>query len=367
MPLGLLFLSSPFVYKLTKSYNIFAFTVFLSTISGVYFLIFTAGGLNAPGVFWVVATPILATVLLDRVGALLSIFMVFGVIFIFYYCDQNNIQYAFQFEYDYKKELLRNLLIFTFFFFTIFIYYINNEYKNFLTQKEQKDKIDNLLKIIIHDFSTPLSIIEMATKKLKYRDDTDSEYIQKINKNISNLSEMIKQIRSLKVFKDGKYNIKKKELNLHETLKESIGEMQPRLAEKNITLETSIQHDLLIKANKTILQFQILQNFLSNAIKFSPDSATIKLEAFSENNQAVIKIIDYGIGIPSEIIENIFVMNSKTSRLGTKGERGTGYGMPIAHEFLTSMGGTVSIESTEKNEFSKNHGTTFIIKFPLSI
>jgi signal transduction histidine kinase len=115
------------------------------------------------------------------------------------------------------------------------------------------------------------------------------------------------------------------------------------------------------------LRFQVIQNFLQNSIKFSYQNDTIKISLFSQDGHAVIQISDNGIGMPAAIINNVFTMHKKTSSVGTEGERGTGYGMPIAYEFIKAMGGTVEIKSLEENEINLAHGTEFKIKFKLPV
>jgi signal transduction histidine kinase len=73
-----------------------------------------------------------------------------------------------------------------------------------------------------------------------------------------------------------------------------------------------------------------------------------------------LSIVDQGIGIPAEILENLFSLSKKTSRPGTEGESGTGFGMPLVYATMKAYGGRIEIESAE------NQGTTFKLFFRCS-
>ena len=77
----------------------------------------------------------------------------------------------------------------------------------------------------------------------------------------------------------------------------------------------------------------------------------------------IIEIKDEGIGMPQEIIKNLFSENAQTNRIGTKNETGTGFGMPLAKYFINEYGAEIEIISQEKVNKTDDHGSTFLIKF----
>jgi signal transduction histidine kinase len=81
----------------------------------------------------------------------------------------------------------------------------------------------------------------------------------------------------------------------------------------------------------------------------------------------LIKVIDQGIGIPQNLLETLFSFTTRTTRIGTKGEQGTGFGMPIVKTLLEKMGGTLEVHSQvlEEGQTSESpHGTTFTLRVP---
>ena len=104
---------------------------------------------------------------------------------------------------------------------------------------------------------------------------------------------------------------------------------------------------------------RVLHNLLNNAIKFSPHSSKIHLQAFkTENNHIVIKISDNGIGIPKEHLNSIFDLDHKTQREGTSGEKSYGLGLYICKLIVEEHEGSIIAENNEGS------GTIFTITLP---
>ena len=73
---------------------------------------------------------------------------------------------------------------------------------------------------------------------------------------------------------------------------------------------------------------------------------------------------DYGVGIPPELLEQIFSRTKKTSHLGTGGEKGTGFGMPIVFSLMTEFGGEINIRSQTGEKGTLATGTLIALTFP---
>lgn len=106
---------------------------------------------------------------------------------------------------------------------------------------------------------------------------------------------------------------------------------------------------------------QIVGNLVSNAIKFTEERGQVRVEIGAvpgDPSQLQIQIIDSGMGIPRDLMPRLFEKFG-AQRLGTKGEKGTGLGMPLVKRYVDLHHGTVTVESMEKI------GTTFTIRIPL--
>ena len=128
------------------------------------------------------------------------------------------------------------------------------------------------------------------------------------------------------------------------------------LSDKQIELKLDEKiDDVIVEVHPSTFTNSVLSNILRNAIKFSKRNSEINIQLeFKDRNRVLICIEDFGVGIPGNILDNIFRFASESSRPGTEGEQGTGWGLPIAQTILKNYGGDISIESQtashEKNE-----------------
>ncbi|MFA6128511.1 MAG: ATP-binding protein [Bacteroidales bacterium] len=91
-----------------------------------------------------------------------------------------------------------------------------------------------------------------------------------------------------------------------------------------------------------------MQNFLFNAIKFTPKGGKISIAAKSlPNNSVEISVRDTGIGIERDMLDNLFNLNADTKRKGTEGESSTGLGLILCKDYVEQHGGKIWAESEE--------------------
>jgi two-component system sensor histidine kinase/response regulator len=101
----------------------------------------------------------------------------------------------------------------------------------------------------------------------------------------------------------------------------------------------------------------VVRNFMSNAIKFSPENSSIEIFMKPEGDFAKISVRDHGVGIASDRIGSIFHKGETT--WGTGGEEGSGLGLQLCQDFAIKNGGDVMVESVE------GEGSTFSVLVPL--
>jgi signal transduction histidine kinase len=89
----------------------------------------------------------------------------------------------------------------------------------------------------------------------------------------------------------------------------------------------------------------ILQNLITNSIKFTQPGGNIEVRAFAEGNQVQISVSDNGIGISGQNIGRLFSVDSKFRTIGTANERGSGLGLVLCKEFTEKHGGKIWVES----------------------
>ena len=117
--------------------------------------------------------------------------------------------------------------------------------------------------------------------------------------------------------------------------------------------------------NSSILKYQVIGNILGNAIKFSHPGGVIKVDAYEERGEICISVRDEGIGIPKKIYDSLFAWSKGSHRKGTKGELGTGFGLPIVKRIVELHEGCIDIESptNQRNQLGTHVKVSF--KAPL--
>jgi signal transduction histidine kinase len=101
----------------------------------------------------------------------------------------------------------------------------------------------------------------------------------------------------------------------------------------------------------------ILRNLLMNANKFM-DNGAVSVRAANDDLGVVITVSDHGKGIPPDVLSKLFSWESRTTTVGSAGERGSGLGLPMCHEFAKSQGGDLWAESTV------GEGSSFHLRLP---
>ena len=137
--------------------------------------------------------------------------------------------------------------------------------------------------------------------------------------------------------------------------------IEKKFKDKKLKLNMKIADDIEVCVEKTSFVNTVINNLLTNAVKFSYPDSQIEIFAEEDNGEVIIQFQDYGIGIPETLKNNLFDVTKSTSRVGTGGEIGTGFGMPLVEKFLQANEGIISIESKCEKEFPEEHGTVVTV------
>jgi signal transduction histidine kinase len=338
----------------------------------VIYLLYLSGGVDAPGVFWLAGVPLVTAILLGFRGAVMGYTILCVTMAFFWYSKVNGTAPTLilsKLNYGYEK--LFN--IFTFLVFASYTthHYIQGEQKFAKRLAEKNTDVENLLRMLLHDIANTLSSMTLNLLKVREGDQDHSaagNEIEKIEKAVEDINSLLAQVRHLKSVKDGKATLPLQPLPLQDLIYEVAASTQSFAWRKGIRVALDLSPEMLvIQGERTILANIVLTNLIHNAVKFSHKGERIDLRAFQQESWAVVEIQDYGIGIPEELLEQIFNLNSPTTRIGTQGEKGTGYGMPLVKEYLQMMGGSIDISSHENPTANHSQGTKVSLRFPIII
>ncbi len=219
----------------------------------------------------------------------------------------------------------------------------------------------SLIHVLCHDLGNPVSaifsLIDIAhLLPQKEKDDL----IPKIKENAQISLDIIELTKKMQAIETGKFSLDLVPVNLDQAIKKSLIILRERIETKKIKLDLNHKKDQVVLADETSLVNSILNNILTNSIKFSKEGSSISLNTKEEAENLIVTISDKGIGMPADILHNVFDESVETSRQGTDGESGTGFGMPLVKKFMEAFGGSISLtSSTAENE----SGTTTTLVF----
>lgn len=371
VPAFVLLLITPFIFYKTKSYNMAAgWTLALSSFILAFFLL-TAGGIQAPGIFWLTSIPITGGILFGRRGGLISALGMVAIFLLFYIFERRlHIPNIVADRGIYKQEKFINIVCFLSYSLLTTYYFIKKEDEASREVLAHKQEIENFLRILIHDVANPAQFISFGIEQIRSEDLDPSErdiILLRLERNIENIISILQQVRQFKALKDGKIQMDLSRANVNKIIESIIDIQTPLIKNKSLKINfTSQNGDVPVLADAIILHNVVLSNLINNAIKFSARGGVIDIHTMKEEGHLMIRIQDYGIGIPKSLLIKLFNVNASTSRDGTLGEKGTGYGMPLAREYIERMNGTITVVSRENAGLAEPRGTTITITLPLA-
>lgn len=358
----------PYWYRRKKNYNSVAQTLIITSSLFVLTLLWTAGGLNSPGIFWISAIPLTSAILLgvEKTYAYITMIALFLIAGLIARATDNQMDLL-KYAYDHDKERAFSAFTFTLYSLLNSIYFVKSESQLQTKVAEQSRDINNLLHIMIHDVANPLTNIKLLNAKLRSIEEPTTQRVSNnIERNIKNIELLLRQVRSLCAIREGKTILETKPIHLDPILQTLRDDLQPLMERKELQFKMSIRHEgAMIYADENLLRQVILMNLLTNSIKFSCKSELIELKTYVDENFLWIEVRDYGIGMPDDLKAKVFTTNEPTSRKGTQDEGGTGFGLPLVKEFVQKLKGEIELRSAEADSVDFKRGTEIKLRFPI--
>lgn len=209
---------------------------------------------------------------------------------------------------------------------------------------------DKFVALVSHDLKGPLyglySLLLMADKEAAgLKSDAMASYVAIARDYTRKMMALADELLKVERFKAGRIQLNSELVYVHELVDEIIARLLPDASRKQVSISSKIPQDMVIIADR-ILVGEVFYNLISNAIKFSLQGGLITCFA-PEGMPSTMAVADSGVGIPEQIISKLFSYENKTSTIGTAGEAGTGFGLPLSYEIMKAHGGDLRVESEE--------------------
>ncbi|MCK5817193.1 MAG: tetratricopeptide repeat protein [Candidatus Marinimicrobia bacterium] len=261
--------------------------------------------------------------------------------------------------------ILTMTIVFTFFLLKLFT---SNRNVNIILKRNQKKlqelnaTKDKFTSIIAHDLKSPFNtILGFSSLVERYWEQKDYAKIKEFSEHIHDVSlqtyKLLENLLEWSRSQTGKIAFNPKALDIHIPIKNAVDLLEPAANRKQVTISMEAP-SIAVMVDENMLH-TIIQNLISNAIKYSHPGGKITIVAKEKGKQLEISIRDQGVGMDEDTLNNLFHIDQTVSELGTDGEKGTGLGLILSKEFVERHRGKIFAES------EKGKGSTFTISIPL--
>jgi two-component system sensor histidine kinase/response regulator len=221
---------------------------------------------------------------------------------------------------------------------------------------------DKMYSVIAHDLRSPMASIRMVLNLVVSAATPETvgpelwELLDKANKESEDVHDLLDNLLKWTKSQTGRLNVVTQDLDLNDIIPGVVDIFEMIAMTKHIQLKYQGIGSVIVRADNDMLK-TVVRNFMSNAVKFSPENSSIDISVGLQGDFAKISVRDHGVGIAPERLESIFHKGETT--YGTGGEEGSGLGLQLCADFARKNGGDVMVESV------LGEGSTFSLLVPL--
>lgn len=221
---------------------------------------------------------------------------------------------------------------------------------------------DKFFSIIAHDLKSPFTSILaysdlIAKNTQKFSPPKLEQMALTIRRAAQNAFGLLENLLSWSRLQTGALLPKPELIDVRHLILEHIELLSPISIIKDIQIEMAEDTVGLVNADKQMLS-TVLRNLTSNAVKFSHTNSKVVIRAVPQDDTILFSVSDNGTGIPEQLIDRLFKMESSFTTIGTENEKGSGLGLILCKDFVEKSDGKIWVEST------LNVGTTFYFSIP---
>jgi signal transduction histidine kinase len=221
-----------------------------------------------------------------------------------------------------------------------------------LQQKQRRD----LMADVAHELRTPLTVMQGRLEgMLDGVYPRDEAHLAHVLEETRLLARLVDDLRTLAHSESGTLALEKESTDLTVLLDETVTAFRPEAEARAVAISARIPPELPLIDIDPLRIREVITNLLTNAVRYSPDGATVNVEAEAATDAITIRVRDNGPGISADDLPHVFDRFYKGARSG-----GSGLGLTIARNLMTAHGGTIAAESRE------GAGATLTITLPIA-
>ena len=243
------------------------------------------------------------------------------------------------------------------------IYFVGVE-RDITKLKEIERAKNEFVSLASHQLRTPLTAINWYAEMLLGGEaggltDKQKEYVEELGSSSHRMTELVGSLLNVSRVDLGTFTIDPRPVDVTKVSKEALKDLGVKISEKKIKIVEKYAKLPEINVDPNLLGI-ILQNLISNAVKYTPELGTVKVIIDKKDEDIVIKVEDNGYGIPLYQQDRIFEKFFRADNIIPIETDGNGLGLYMVKQILMSSGGSISFISKE------GIGSTFEVRLPLS-
>lgn len=208
-----------------------------------------------------------------------------------------------------------------------------------------------------HELRTPLTsvrgYIEALLDGVVNSKEQENKYLRIMLKETLRLHRLVHSLLDLSRIESGQIKINMKELKLAEMIDRIVMKFESLADDGSLHIKVEMDEDLPLVSGDEDLIEQVLINYITNAIRFTPEGGEITVKAYQNENEVTVSVIDTGIGIAPEELANIWKRFYKIEQARSLSKEGSGLGLSIVKEIMNRLDGKAWVESIP------NQGSSF--------
>jgi PAS domain S-box-containing protein len=223
---------------------------------------------------------------------------------------------------------------------------------------------DEFLALLAHELRNPLAPIRTALHilRLKQAEPAVVEDMRALmERQTAHLVRLVDDLLDVSRISRGKIDLRREPLELARVVSRAVESVRPLVDERRLRLDVHLPPAPLRLDGDQDRLVQVLTNLLGNAVRYTEPGGHITLTATAEENEAVVRVRDTGIGIRPEMLPRIFDMFQQADRVPGRAAEGLGLGLTLVKNLVEMHGGRVLAQSE-----GPGHGSEFVVRLPLS-
>lgn len=238
-----------------------------------------------------------------------------------------------------------------------------------LVETEEQIRLENrrkdeFLAMLSHEIRNPMAAISAAASLLAEdapRAQMD-DALATIERQVRHMKQLVDDLIDVSRIMQDRIDLQRKSCRLADLLEDSLDATRGKFDERDQRVEASMTTEpVVVKADPTRL-VQVFTNLLDNASKYGSEGGQIRLEAEYDDGEAVVRVIDDGIGIDAELLPHVFDRFKQADTSLERSEGGIGLGLTLVDALVDMHGGSVRVESEGRGQ-----GSTFEVRLPASL